>query len=453
MTAEGRLTVSDLDSGEFETVIIAGIDLYGRLCGRRVPVRRWKAVADEGINLCSSIYAWDFAQEVDSLQVAYTGAHTGWHDFRLVPDVRTLRRAAWLEGTAIVLADSVEEHTETLVPVAPRTILRETVNRLDRAGHTGFTATELEFHLYHGAPAELRAQSYHGLMPTTEVHADYKITEGDLYETFFRQLRTTLEASGIPIEIAQAEYGPGQWEINLEYAEPLEMADRHALFKHVVHHVAAQHGMTATFMARPLTEGMSSSCHVHVSLRDQHDRPVFHDPAAEHGEAAKLRHAIGGVLDLAPEFLLWYAPTVNSMRRLMTQDFAGNGLTWGFDNRTTSARIITGGPNTTRLEWRLPGADVNPYLTLAAVLASAQTGIDRRTEPGRPISGDGYAEPDHRLRPALHEASSAFRASATARGMFGDAVIDHYADLADHEWSTFLHAVTDWERVRYFDSI
>ena len=455
MTFEGRLEDAELEAAGIHTVIVAGVDMYGRLTGKRIPRRRLKDVQSEGLHVCTCVYAWDFSQELGQLKVDYAGDHTGWHDFRLVPDMSTLRRAAWLDGTAIVLADSVEEHSDDFVSIAPRTVLRRTVERLDAEGYGSFAATELEFHLYRGTPAELRARGYAALDPTTPAHADYNIAEGDLYESFFRQVRAALEASGVPVEVAQVEYGPGQWEINLEYGEPLEAADRHVLFKHIVRHVAAINGMTATFMPRPLTQGMGSSCHIHASLRDREEGvPLFHDPADPHTVSGALRHAVGGLLRHTPELMLWYAPTVNAMRRTLTQDFAGNGLTWGFDNRTTTCRVITGAPTANRLEMRLPGADVNPYLALSAVLASMAAGIRAAVDPGPPLRGDGYgARIDAELPMTLDAAARAFRGSSVAREEFGDDVVEHYSAVAEDEWRSFLLAVSDWDRTRYFDSI
>jgi len=455
MSDAGRLDVTDLTPDRYDTVIVAGIDMYGRLTGKRIPLRRWKEVATEGLHVCTCVYAWDVGQELGALKVDYAGDHTGWHDFRLVPDVSTLRDAAWLDRTAIVLADSLDEHSDALVEIAPRSVLRAAIDRVGRSGYRALVATELEFHLYKGTPAELRADGYRNLRPTTDVHADYNIIEGDLYEAFFGTLRGTLERSGIPVEVAQVEYGPGQWEINLEYASPLEMADRHALYKHVVKYVAAGHGMTATFMPRPLSEGMGSSCHIHASLRDGDDVPVFHDPAGERGLSASTLHAVGGLLETAPELLYFYAPTVNSMRRLLTQDFAGNGLTWGYDNRTSTCRVIAGRPTASRVELRLPGADTNPYLAVAAVLHSIDVGMQRRLDPGQPLYGDGYATAagGDRLPRTLGDAARALRASTVARDRFGDAVVDHYSAVGDDEWATFLRAVSDFDRTRYLDSI
>jgi glutamine synthetase len=454
MNGTGMLQARDLPTGDIDTVIIAGIDMYGRLTGKRVPVRRFAQVCAEGLHVCTCVYAWDFAQHLGTLKVDYAGEHTGWHDFRLLPDITTLRSASWLPRTAIVLADSVDEHTGDLVPIAPRTILRRTVESLTNSGWSPSAATELEFHLYLGTPAQLRAEGYRNLRPTTDVRADYNIIEGDLYDAFFAQIRTALEGAGVPVEVSQVEYGLGQWEINLEHGAPLAIADRHVMFKHIVRYLAVVNGMTATFMPRPVTDGMGSSCHVHASLQNLDGEPVFHSANAERGDSPVLLSAVAGVLDLIPHFMLWYAPTVNSMRRMLTQDFAGNGLTWGYDNRTTTCRVITGSPSATRLEMRLPGADANPYLTLSAVLGSIGDGIVRQADPGPAATGDAYSRSSATLLPrTLGDAAKAFRASSTAAAMFGSDVVDHYADVAEHEWSVFLQAVTDWDRLRYFDSI
>ena len=381
--SDGRLELADLSRLGIDTVIVAGVDMQGRLFGKRMAPDVFAAKADEGLHVCTCVYAWDIAQSLD-LHVDFAGGHTGWNDFRLVPDLGTLRRAAWLEHTAICLADSVDTGSGELLPVAPRTILRGQVGALAGRGLVPFAATELEFYLYRGAPSELRAAGYRDMVPTTDVHADYNITEGNAMEPFFRGLRHALDESDVPVEVAQVEYGLGQWEINLEYADAVEMADRHVLFKQAIKDYAARHGYTATFMPRPMTDDLGSSCHIHVSLREPDGAPVFHDPSAERQVGDALRHAVGGALAHTAELMCWYAPTINSYRRTNSQDFAGNGLTWGFDNRTVTTRVLAGAPAATRLEFRLPGADVNPYLALAGLLASVGDGIEQQTDPGPP---------------------------------------------------------------------
>jgi glutamine synthetase len=448
-----RLAVGDLDRLGIDTVIIAGTDIQGRMFGKRMSPRVFATKVDEGLHICTCVYAWDMAQSLDGLHVDFAGVHTGWHDFALVPDLTTRRRAAWLDDTAICLADCIDEHDGSHLAVAPRTILRRQVAALDQRELRAYTATEFEFFLYRGTPSELRAAGYRSITSTTDVHADYNITEGNAMEPFFRGLRRALDESGVPVDVAQVEYGFGQWEINLEYAEPLEMADRHVLFKQAVKDYATRHGYTATFMPRPVTDDLGSSCHIHASLRDPSGTPLFHDGAAEGGVSDALRHAVGGTLAHAAELMCWYAPSINSYRRTTSRDFAGNGLTWGFDNRTVTTRVLSGAPLVTRLEFRLPGADVNPYLALAGLLASVIDGIDRQTDPGPPSIGDAYARGDSSLPTTLLEAAEAFLGSRFAIRTFGTDVVKHFHTLAEFEWREFMHSVTDWERERYLDSI
>jgi glutamine synthetase len=448
-----RLAPGDLDRMGIDTVIIAGTDIQGRMFGKRMTPRVFATKVDEGLHICTCVYAWDMAQSLDGLHVDFAGAHTGWHDFALVPDLTTLRRAAWLDDTAICLADCVDEHDGSNLAVAPRTILRRQVAALADRQLRAYTATELEFFLYRGTPSELRASGYRSMTPTTDVRADYNITEGNAMEPFFRGLRRALDDSGVPVDVAQVEYGLGQWEINLEYAEPLEMADRHVLFKQAVKDYATRHGYTATFMPRPMTDDLGSSCHIHASLRDPSGTPLFYDAAGERRVSDALRHAIGGILAHAAELMCWYAPSINSYRRTTSRDFAGNGLTWGFDNRTVTTRVLTGAPLATRLEFRLPGADVNPYLALAGLLASVIDGIDQRTDPGPPSVGDAYAKGDSTLPETLLDAAAAFLHSPFAITTFGEDVVKHFHALAEFEWREFMHSVTDWERERYLDTI
>jgi glutamine synthetase len=452
-TMTAMLEVSELRAAGIETVIVAGVDMYGKLFGKRMPVRSFERVVGDGLHVCTCVYAWDFDQDLEALKVEFAGAHTGWQDFRLRPDLATLRRAAWLDATAICLADSIDEDSGEPLPVAPRTILRRQVQALNAQQLNAYTATELEFHLYRGTPDELRRSGYRDLEPTTLARSDYAIGAGNAMEPFFRQVRNALEESGIAVEVAQAEYGLGQWEINLEYADAIETADRHVLFKSAVSDLARANGMTATFMPRPLSDGMGSSCHVHASVRGDDGSTPFFDPDAERSASAPLRHAVAGVLDRVSDLMLFYAPTVNAMRRIISHDFAGNGLTWGFDNRTTTCRLITGGPDANRLEMRLPGADVNPYLASAAVLASLRDGMSRRIDPGPPCTGDGYSEPHGELPMTLGDAAQTLEQSLFAATTFDKEVVGHYAAVARNEWLQFLRATSDWDRDRYFETI
>lgn len=447
------LHLEDLARGGYDTVILASVDMQGRLFGRRMTASRFLEAHQDGIGVCVSVLSWPIDQAV-GLEVPGFGNHTGWQDFRVLPDLATLRPATWLEHTAICLGDCYVEGTDDLVEVAPRTVLRRQLDRLSDAGWTAGIGTELEFYLYVGTPAELRRRGFADLEPTTLTRADYSIHEPDLYEPFFRDVRHRLEAAGIEPELAQGEYGYGQWELTLRYADPLEMADRHALFKLAVHDLAAQHGLTATFMPKVSTEEFGSSCHLHLSLRDRAGEAVFWGEGDEHGITPTLRGALGGVLGHSPDLMALYAPTVNAYRRTSGTDFAGNGLTWGFDNRTVSCRVLGHDADSRHIEYRVPGADMNPYLGIAALLASALDGVDAGLDPGPPATGDAYTPESVLALPAdLSRAAERFAASGFARRALGDGVVDHYAAVAHYEWAQFQAAVTDWERTRYFELI
>ncbi|MGZ4154733.1 MAG: glutamine synthetase family protein [Actinomycetota bacterium] len=448
------LSVDDLTTADFRTVIVTSADVSGRLVGKRFAPEVFRSLLDEGVAISSCVLGWDVDQWPGPTQ-AYTGHHTGWHDVRLVPDLATLRPAAWLDRTAICLADFVEMETHDLVSVAPRTVLRRQIERVERAGFTPQVASELEFALYHGTYDEGRALGYETLRPTTLARADYTVQAGDQHDRFFAGVREALTASGLDPWTSQVEWGLGQWEINLSYQRALEMADRHILFKLAVRDMAAAAGMSATFMARPFGDTTGSSSHVHLSLLGADGGNVFHDPADPRATSATLLHAVGGLLTHAPELMLLYAPTVNSYRRTTSGEFSGNGVSWGFDNRMVSCRVLVESADATRLEWRVPGADVDPYLAIAGLLASAADGIAKGTPPGDPVIGEGYADPVPPLPATLGEAATAFQGSAFAAETFGADVVAHYTEAGRWEWERFLapEAVTEWERRRYFEVI
>ena len=448
------LTLDDLDPADIRTVIVTSADVSGRLVGKRFAPEVFRRLVEEGVPLSSCVLGWDVDQWPGPQQ-SYTGHQTGWHDVRLVPDLATLRLAGWLEGTAICVADFVEMGRDDLVTVAPRTVLRRQIEHVENAGFTPQVASELEFSLYHGSYDDGRADGYETLRPTTLARADYTIQAGDRYEGFFAGVRESLAASELGPWTSQVEWGLGQWEINLEYQRALEMADRHILFKLALRDMAAAAGMSATFMPKPFGDTTGSSCHLHLSLLNASGANVFHEADAEHRIAPTLFHAVGGVLERAPDLMLFYGPTVNSYRRTTSGEFSGNGVSWGYDSRMVSCRVLSEGPASTRLEWRVPGADVNPYLAIAGLLASAADGIWTGADPGEPIVGEHFEDPVPPLPATLGESVARFRDSAFARSAFGADVVDHYAEAGRWEWERFLspEAVTEWERRRYFEVI
>ena len=448
------LTIDDLDAEGFRTVVVTSADVTGRLVGKRVAPETFRRLSHEGVNLSSCVLGWDLDQWPGPIQ-EYTGHHTGWHDVRLVPDLGTLRPAAWLDRTAICVADFLEIGSDERVPVAPRSILRRQVEHLTDAGFTAQVASELEFALYHGTYDDGRTDGYETLRPTTLARADYTIQAGDRYEDFFGRVRAALRDSDLGPWTSQVEWGLGQWEINLEHREPLEMADRHILFKLAMRDLASAAGMAVTFMPKPFADTTGSSCHLHLSLVDGDGANVFQDGGAADHISATLRHAVGGILEHAPELMVFYAPTVNSYRRTTSGEFSGNGASWGFDSRMVSCRVLAECPESTRLEWRVPGADVDPYLAIAAVLASAAAGIASGADPGEPLMGHDYERPVPPLPSTLGHAVERFRDSAFVSETFGKDVLAHYAEAGRWEWEQFLApgVVTEWERRRYFEVI
>ncbi|CAN5767945.1 glutamine synthetase family protein [soil metagenome] len=448
------LRPDELDEAGLRTVVVTSADVTGRLVGKRLPVDVFHRQLDEGVPLSSCVLGWDLDQWPGPQQ-RYTGHHTGWHDVRLVPDLGTLRPAAWLDATAICVADFVEMGRDDLVEIAPRSILRRQVERLEADGLTPQVASELEFSLYRGTYDDARVHGYETLVPTTLARADYTVQAGDQHDAFFAEVREALTASKLGPSTSQVEWGLGQWEINLEHRHALEMADRHVLFKLAVRDLAAASGMAATFMAKPFPDTTGSSCHLHLSVLDGAGANVFGETGDGDSLGGPLRGAVGGVLARAGDLMLWNAPTINSYRRIAGGEFSGNGVSWGYDSRMVSCRVLAEAPDSARLEWRVPGADVNPYLAIAGVLASARDGIATGADPGEPLSGEGWQRDVPPLPAHLGEATTVFGESDWAKATFGEDVVAHYAEAGRWEWERFLASdvVTEWERRRYFEVI
>lgn len=455
-----HLTIKDLHAQGYDTVIVAAPDMHGRPIGKRMTPKKFENFAHSGIAVSSCTFGWDLPQDI-GLEVPYAGWHTGWRDFLLLPDLNTLTPAAWLEHTAIVIADIVEEHDHSPVEISPRRILQRQIAALEQEGLNADVGTELEFYLYREGYEELRSRGYRDRTPSTIIHADYVVQQANTWETFFRRLRSCLDASGIDVEMSQGEWGLGQWEINLTYGDALDMCDRHMLFKLAVKDVAAQAGMSATFMPKPNASQVGSSCHVHLSLRDPNKSdsadasafPFWSETTTDH-MSQPMRNAIGGILQRAPELMALYAPTINSYRRTNSSEFAGQGATWGYDNRTVSCRVVGTNPSSIRAEWRVAGADVNPYLAVAALIASIRDGIAKGTDAGPARMGDAYQQDVQVKFPStLADAAEVFAASTFAKDAFTEGVVEQYAITALWESRRFQEAVTDWELDRYYENI
>jgi glutamine synthetase len=455
---KGMLTRTELaeriEAGAIETVVVAFTDVYGRLMGKRFDARFFLAeVAAHGAHACDYLLTVD----IDMNPVpgyAFANWERGYGDFHLAPDFATLRMASWLEKTAMVLCDvhGVESHEP--VAVAPRTILRVQVERAARLGLTALCASELEYYLYRGTQRQALERGFRGLEPVGHTLEDYDLRQGTRTEPFHAAARRHLAASGVPVESSKGEWGLGQHELNVRYTEALAMADRHALFKQCLKELADQQGLAITFMAKFAAEQAGSSCHVHMSLaRGGKNAFAGEEPCGPVRGSALFRHFLAGWLARAAELMPLLAPTVNSYKRFQSASWAPTRLAWSHDNRTAGFRVVGAGESL-RVECRIPGADANPYLAFAALLAAGLDGIERELEPPPCFEGDLYAARElPRVPGNLSDALAGFERSSFARTAFGEDVVAHYAHFFRSEWEAWEKAVTDWERQRYFERI
>jgi glutamine synthetase len=439
---------------QIETVVVGFTDHYGRMFGKRYDAELFvDEVCTDGTHACNYLLTTDM--EMDPV-AGYRFANwaLGYGDFHLVPDMNTLRRASWLEKSALVLCDVKNEQTHDFISVAPRTILRRQVAAAQELGYDSFAASELEYYLYRNTYRDAAQMGYRDLEPAGWYLEDYHILQGTRNESFTAAARRHLKASGIPVETSKGEWGPGQHELNVRYAEALDMADRHVVFKQCLKEVADQAGLALTFMAKFAADQAGSSCHIHFSLWRE-GRNVFAGDN-EIGPVRcsdEFRHFLAGWMAHVPELMVLYAPTINSYKRFVDASWAPTRLAWSYDNRTAGFRVV-GRDQSLRIECRIPGADCNPYLAFAAALASGLDGMKRKLEPPPYFSGDVYGAEDlPRVPRTLALAVERFAESEFARSAFGDDVVEHYTHFYRSEAASYDKAVTDWERRRYFEQI
>jgi glutamine synthetase len=446
-----------INDGRIETVVTALPDLYGRLVGKRIVGPFFlDEVARNGMHVCDYLLACDM--EMDPTPgYAFTNWEKGYGDLRAVPDITTLRVGAWLDKTAIVLCDAVQEDGDDWIEVAPRTILRRQIGRLEERGLLPMMASELEFFLFDESYAAAHSKDYRGLAKSQHYIEDYHVLSSTRVEPVIGEIRRQVDASGIPVEFSKGEWGPGQYEINLRYSHALEMADRHVIYKLAAKEIAAAAGCAVTFMAKWDAELAGSSTHVHMSLTDPDGAACF--PGAEPLPGSELRSSptfrafLGGLLAHARELAWFFAPNVNSYKRVRPGTFAPTGIAWSHDNRTAGFRVVGSGPSL-RVECRIPGADANPYLAYAALLAAGLDGIERDLDPGPAFVGDVYAADGLPQIPAsLVESIAELERSEFAREAFGEEVVDHLLHFARSEQAAVDREVSDIERRRYFERI
>ncbi|MGH8352856.1 MAG: glutamine synthetase family protein [Pseudomonas sp.] len=437
--------------GEIDTVLACMVDMQGRLVGKRFQVEFFLDSGHEETHCCNYLLANDIDMEPVPGYAAASWSK-GYGDFVLKPDLATLRRVPWLPGTALVLCDVLDQQHQDL-PHSPRAILKKQVARLRERGYSGMFASELEFYLFDESYAALHERNYQNPKTAGYYIEDYNFLQTTREEPVLRAIRKHLQACGIPVENSKGEWGPGQEEINVRYCDALTMADRHAIIKHACKEIAQLQGKSISFMAKWRYDLAGSSGHIHSSLWDLAGKtPLFFEAQAEFGMSALMRAWVAGQLKYAHDITCFLAPYINSYKRFQAGTFAPTRAVWSRDNRTAGFRLCAEGSKAIRIECRIGGADLNPYLAFAALIAAGLAGIDERLDLAAPYEGDAYLDEQlPEVSKTLREATAALKASTMLRQAFGDEVIDHYAHTADWEQKEYDRRITDWELRRGFE--
>ncbi|MGQ0563777.1 MAG: glutamine synthetase family protein [Gemmobacter sp.] len=436
--------------GDIDTVLVAGIDMQGRLMGKRFHAAFFVDGGWKETHCCNYLLAVDM--EMTTVPgYKSTGWETGYGDYVLKPDMATLRALPWLPGTALVLGDLLDHHHHD-VPISPRAILKAQVARARAMGFQPMMATELEFYIFENSYEALRDGALRDLKPISAYNEDYHIFQTTKEEEVMRAVRNGLYAAGIPVENTKGEADAGQHEVNYRYSDALDTADNHVIVKQAVKDIAWLKGRSVTFMAKYDHRKAGSSSHIHQSLWSLDGQASFADAGGDHGMSSVMRHFLAGQLAHARDITAFLAPYVNSYKRFTIGMFAPTKAVWSADNRTAGFRVCGEGTKAIRVECRIPGSDVNPYLACAALLAAGLDGIERKLDLEPEMKGDMYATRGIREIPTnLREAAALLHGSAMLRAAFGDDVIDHYHHAAQWEIRETDRVVTDFEVQRLLE--
>jgi glutamine synthetase len=442
------VTLEDLKDavarGTVDTVLLALVDMQGRLQGKRLTAAHFlDVVAEHGAEACNYLLAIDVDMETVE-GYAMSSWETGYGDFVMRPDLSTLRDVPWQDGTVLCMAD-IEWEDGSDVVASPRQILRRQIDRLAERGWVANAGTELEFIIFRDSYEEAWKKGYRDLEPANLYNVDYSLLGTARVEPLIRRIRNSMMGAEMRVENSKGECNFGQHEINFHYGPALQTADNHAIYKNGAKEIAAQEGMAITYLAK-FNELEGNSCHIHVSLARDDGSPLFAD------EPATFDAFVAGQLAHMRELTLLFAPHINSYKRFAEGSFAPTAVAWGLDNRTCSLRVVGHGPSK-RVESRLPGADVNPYLALSAMIAAGLRGIDDGLELEPETAGNAYNADKPRVPGTLRDARDLFAQSTVARETFGDEVVEHYLNNARVELAAFEAAVTDWERFRGFERL
>ncbi|MEU3643155.1 glutamine synthetase family protein [Lentzea sp. NPDC034063] len=445
------LTVEELreavDSGEIDTVLVAIVDMQGRLQGKRCAAQYFlDEVLGHSAEGCNYLLAVDVEMNpVSGFEMS--SWERGYGDFVMKPDLETLRRVPWQEGTALVMCDVVWENGDPVV-ASPRQVLRKQLDRLAALGLDCYVGTELEFILFDDTYEQAWNAGYRNLTPSNQYNVDYSLLGTARVEPLLRAIRNGMTGAGMVVESAKGECNPGQHEIAFKYTTALRTCDQHAIYKNGSKEIASQQGKALTFMAK-YNEREGNSCHIHLSLRSKEGEAVF---AEGHGMSQLMKHFLAGQLAGLRELTYFLAPNINSYKRFVKGSFAPTAVAWGRDNRTCALRVVGHGHGL-RFENRVPGGDVNPYLAVAALIAAGLHGVEQELELEDEFVGNAYASDRPTVPTTLKESAELLSGSTIAREAFGEDVIAHYLNAAKVELDAFEAAITDWEKVRGFERL
>jgi glutamine synthetase len=444
----------ELAKNSVKKVKLAVTDIDGVLRGKMISTEKFLSIAEKGFGFCDVIFGWDSSDAAYD-NATFTGWHTGYPDATALIDINTYRNIPWENDTPFFIADfgapNGDQH-----PTCPRTLLKNIAAQAKKAGYIPYFSQEFEWFNFSNTSNELHEQQFRNLKPITSGMFGYSILRASQNSAFFNELFDLLTKFNVPIEGIHTETGPGVYEAAIRYAEVVEAADCANLFKSGVKEIGHRHGIMPSFMAKFNEQLPGCSGHVHQSLWSaDKSKNLFADESKKSGISQLMESYIAGQLYCLPFILPMYAPTVNSYKRLVEGAWAPTTITWAFDNRTTALRVLCGGSGSTRLETRVVGSDANPYLAMAACLASGLYGVRNKLKLDIPAtSGSGYADKSNGTLPAnLKEATTAMKSSPVAKELFGDKFVEHFTGTREWEWRQFSKAVTDWELKRYFEII
>lgn len=437
-------------------VKVAITDIDGILRGKLMHKDKFLSALDDGFGFCNVVFGWDAADVAyEDADIKITGWHTGYPDALASVDLNSFRTVPWDEDVAFFLADFSQNHDKDFY-ACPRTLLKKVISKCENLGFTPLFSQEFEWFNFAETPYSLQEKGFQNMTPLTPGMFGYSILRASLKSDFFNDLFHLLEKFGVPIEGLHTETGPGVYEAAIKYDTILEAADRAILFKTATKEIAYKHGIIATFMAKWNASLPGCSGHVHQSLWDRNKtKNLFYDAAADRSMSQIMKSYIAGQLKCLPDILPMYAPNINSYKRLVEGAWAPTSMTWAVDNRTTALRAITGGSKSTRLETRVVGSDTNPYLAMAACLASGLYGIENELSLDiAETIGNGYKDLKNGSLPSnLHEATKQMKQSEIAKSLFGSDFVDHFTKTREWEWRQFSKQVTDWELKRYMEII